>query len=297
MSLPTSNTQLRPRPWGDYAFVGDRLVPIAQASVSVLDRGLLRGEGVFEALRTYRGKPFAVRRHLDRMEASAKTTLVRLPDRSLLCRAVTEVVEANGFLESRIQLTVTSGPGGPGPDPVGDPEPTTIAIATPLSAVSVDDPIRVITLPWMRHEGAVLTGVKPISYLDHMVGRRWARLQGVDDGIWTNSLGQVTEATGANLFIVTDGVVVTPPLEEGLLAGVTRDLLLLRCGERGVPVEIRPLTVDDVLTADECFVTSSPREAIAVCELDGKSIGKGERPVLTGIIEDFRAWAPEHIDP
>ncbi|MCC7077697.1 MAG: aminotransferase class IV [Acidimicrobiia bacterium] len=288
-------------PWGRYAFLGTAVVPIEEASVSVLDRGLLRGEGVFEALRTYAGVPFAVRRHLDRMEESARTTLLALPERMILRRAVEETAAANDFLaggfETRIQLTVTAGPGGPGPDPFGDPDPTVIAIATRLPTVVDDTPLTALTLPWMRHESAVLTGVKPTSYLDHLVGKKWARQNGADEGVWTNSRGQITEATGANLFVVREGAVVTPPLEAGLLAGVTRDLVLDRCRERGVPVLVTPLTREDVLSADECFITSTPREAVAISTLDGTPIGTGERPVFSGVVADFRRWAPAHPDP
>lgn len=288
-------------PWGPYAFVGTELVPTEQATVSVLDRGLLRGEGVFEALRTYGGVPFAVSRHLRRMVSSASATLLDLPDQAVLRRSISEITQANDFLsdgfETRVQLTVTAGPGGPGPDPYGNPEPTLIALATRLPLVTDDSPIAAVTLPWMRHESAVLTGVKPTSYLDHLVGKKWARRQGADEGLWTNSRGHITEATGANLFVVLSGVLVTPPLEAGLLAGVTRDLILDRCRVRGVPTEITPLMREDLLSADECFITSTPKEAVAVASLDGEPIGSGDRPILHGIVEDFRSWAPSNLDP
>lgn len=284
-------------PWGRWVFLDDRVVAVEDASVSVLDRGLLRGEGVFEGLRTYRGVPFAVSRHLARMHHSADNCDVRLPSDDLLRRAVHDVIDANGFSETRVQLTVTSGPGGPGIESWGDPAPTLLAIASELRPPVGDGTVTAVTLPWIRHESAALTGLKPTSYLDHVVGKKWAMRNGADEGIWTNSSGHVTEATGSNLFVVRDGTVLTPPLDAGLLAGVTRDLLMQRCVAGGVPLDEVMLTRDDVLGADEVFLTASSREAVAVRSVDGQPIGTGATPVLDRLLADFRAWVLTHPDP
>jgi branched-chain amino acid aminotransferase len=284
-------------PWGRWVFLDDRIVAVEDASVSVLDRGLLRGEGVFEGLRTYRGVPFAVTRHLARMHHSAANCDVRLPPESRLRRAVSDVIDANGFSETRVQLTATSGPGGPGIESWGDPAPTLVAIASELQLPTGDRTVTAVTLPWVRHESSALTGLKPTSYLDHVVGKKWAMRHGADEGIWTNSSGLVTEATGSNLFIVRDGTVRTPPLDAGLLAGVTRDLLMLRCAAIGIPLVETMLTRDDVLGADEVFLTASSREAVAVRTVDGEQVGTGATPVLDRLLADFRAWVLEHPDP
>lgn len=273
------------------------VVPTTEARISVLDRGLLRGEGVFETIRTYGGVPFAMGRHVRRMHKSAAAAGIRLPPDADLVAAVEAACAANAFPETRVHLTVTGGPGGPAPDPMGDVAPTTIALAG-----EIRDPVDVaeltaVTLPWVRHEGAALTGVKPTSYLDHLIGHKWAHGKGADEGLWRNSAGAVTEATGSNLFVVSGGCVVTPPVSAGLLPGVTRDLVLERCRARGVPAEERNLSVEDVLAADECFLTSTTKEAAAVVSVDGHRVGAGPHPVVDAIVADWRAWAPAHPEP
>ena len=195
-------------PLGRFVWLNGSIVPTAEAKVSVLDRGLLRGEGVFETMRTYGGALFAAGRHLARMQMSADAAGVRLPPPEVLREAVSAAVAANGFPESRVQLTVTSGPGGPTPDPIGHPEPTLVVIVLPLGSQTARPVVTAVTLPWIRHESAALTGVKPTSYLDHLVGHKWAHQQGADEGLWRNSAGEVTEATGSNLFVVRGGVVL-----------------------------------------------------------------------------------------
>lgn len=284
----------RPNRTGEYVVLDGDVLPTTAARISVLDRGLLRGEGVFETIRTYAGVPFAVSRHLARMHQSAAAAGIRLPPDPALVDAIIAACAANGFAETRVHLTVTGGPGGPAPDPTGDVEPTTIAIAGEIRDPEGVAEVTAVTLPWVRHEGAALTGVKPTSYLDHLIGHKWALSHGADEGLWRNSAGDVTEATGSNLFVVRAGVVSTPPVAAGLLPGVTRDLVLERCLARGVPAEESTLAVADLVGADECFLTSTTKEAVAVTAVDGHRIGAGAHPVVDAIVADWRRWAPAH---
>lgn len=287
----------RPNRIGKHVVLDGDVVPTSEAKISVLDRGLLRGEGVFETVRTYAGVPFAVSRHIARMHQSAAAAGIRLPPDVDLVGAIEAVCHVNGFAETRVHLTVTGGAGGPAPDPIGDVEPTTIALAGELRDPDGTVEVTAVTLPWVRHEGAALTGVKPTSYLDHLIGHKWAQGNGADEGLWRNGVGDVTEATGSNLFVVRGGVVTTPPVSAGLLPGVTRDLVLERCHARGVPAEERTLTVADVTGADECFLTSTTKEAVAVVSVDGGRVGDGAHPAVDAIVADWRRWAPSHPDP
>lgn len=287
----------RPARTGAYVVLDGEVLPTTDAKISVLDRGLLRGEGVFETIRTYAGVPFAVSRHIARMHQSAAAAGIRLPPDTALVGAIDAACAANGFTETRVHLTVTGGPGGPAPDPMGDVEPTTIALAGELRDPDGVAEVTAVTLPWVRHEGAALTGVKPTSYLDHLIGHKWAHDHGADEGLWRNSAGDVTEATGSNLFVVRAGVVSTPPVAAGLLPGVTRDLVLERCLARGVPADERTLAVADLVGADECFLTSTTKEAVAAVSVDGYRIGDGTHPVVDSIVADWRNWAPAHPDP
>jgi len=287
----------RPNRIGDHVVLDGDVLPVGEARISVLDRGLLRGEGVFETVRTYGGVPFAVGRHLARMHKSAAAAGIRLPDDEVLRASILLVCEANGFAETRVHLTVTGGPGGPAPDPMGDVSPTTIALAGEVVDPDGVGEVTAVTLPWDRHQGAALTGVKPTSYLDHLIGHKWAHQQGADEGLWRNGDGDVTEATGSNLFAVVDGAVVTPPVEAGLLPGVTRDLVLERCRARGVPAREHTLHLEDVYGAQELFLTSTTKEAVAVTSVDGRDVGDGSHPVTDAVVADWRSWAPRHTEP
>ncbi len=280
-----------------FAVVDGAVVPTEKATVSVLDRGLLRGEGVFETLRSYESVPFALSRHIARMRMSADATGIRLPDDQTLRDAVTAANNANELTNARFQLTVTGGSGGPAPDPIGRPEPTTIVIMSKIPPQPAVSSVSAVTLPWVRHEGAALTGVKPTSYLDHLVGYRWAHDNGADEGLWRNSANEFTEATGSNLFAVIGGVVVTPPPESGLLPGITRNLMIERCASRGITVEERPLTDDDIHTADECFLTSTTKEAVSIASIDGFTIGGGSRDFVDALLDDWEQWVVSNPDP
>jgi len=224
--------------------------------VHALDHGMTVGDGVFETMRTHRGVPFALDRHLTRLARSAAGLGLALPDRALLERAVTEVVAASIEPECRIRLTVTAGAG-----PLGsgrsDGACTVIAATAPLEPIApVTD---VITVPWVRNERSPLAGLKTTSYADNVVALARPKEAGASEAIFANTRGELCEGTGTNVFVVIDGRLLTPPLSSGCLAGVTRELVL-ECTDA---VE-ETLPYDVLFSADEVFLTSTIREVQAV---------------------------------
>jgi branched-chain amino acid aminotransferase len=244
-------------------WLNGELVAEADATISPFDHGLLVGDGVFESLRLYRGRPFAVRRHLDRLERSAQGIALDLPDRAALESAIEEVAAANpGLTDARMRITVTSGRG-----PLGSARGD--ARSTVLLAMSAIAPLppsyRVHVAPWPRNERGALAGLKTVSYAENAIALAWARGQGADEAVLGNTIGNLCEGTGTNVFVAIGGRLITPPVSSGCLAGVTRDLVVELTGAAEEDV---PLTA--LADADEAFLTGTGAEVMPIAAVDGR---------------------------
>lgn len=265
-------------------WVNGSLVAAGDASVPALDHGITVGDGVFETLRVYAGIPFAVDRHLDRLERSAAGLGLSLPERDFLAQALHEVVAASGIDEARVRLTVTAGDG-----PLGsgrhDGDCTVVAaVATLEPAAEVTD---VITVPWVRNERSPLVGLKTTSYAENVVALARAKQAGASEALFANTRDELCEGTGTNVFVVIAGELLTPPLSSGCLAGITRELVL-ECTdavERDLPFTV-------LQEAEEIFLTSSTREVQAVAHVDGHPVPTAPGPVTRATAEAFRSLLP-----
>ena len=271
-------------------WIDGRLVDEADARVSPFDHALLTGDGVFETLKVYGGRPFAVRRHLDRLERSAAGLGLALPSRDVIARALLETVAANvDGVDGRVRLTVTGGPAPLGSDR-GDGVPTVIVAASPTSpwAATCD----VAVCPWPRNERSAVAGIKTVSYAENVVALAWAKERGAGEAIFANTVGDLCEGTGTNVFLVLDGRLVTPPLSSGCLAGVTRDLLveLLDVDEEAVPVGA-------LRDASEAFLTSSTREVQPIGAVDGVPLPAAPGPHTEKAAAAFRELVSRTLDP
>jgi branched-chain amino acid aminotransferase len=265
------------------------LVDPGEARVSAFDHGLTVGDGVFETLRVYGGVPFALRRHLDRLDRSAAGLGLALPDRSVLERACVEVVAAAGGGDARLRVTVTGGPGPLG-SARGDGGPTLLVAVAPLAPVS---PVAAVAVaPWPRNERGPVAGLKTTSYAENVVLLAWARQQGAEEAVVADTTGRLCEGTGANVFVVHDGRTRTPALSSGCLAGVTRALVL-----EHTDAEEADLAVDDLGTADEAFLTSSTREVQPVGSVGGRALPAAPGPCTTAAAAAFRALVGSDLDP
>lgn len=234
-----------------------RLADPATAGVLWSDRGLTVGDGVFESVKVEAGRPFALRRHLDRLGRSAAALGLAAPDRALVARGVAEAVAAWGPRDGRLRITATSGPGPLGPGRAAGP-PTLIVAVGPL--VVDRSPATVLVVPWVRNERGPLAGVKAISYADNVVALARARAAGAGEALVGNTAGRLCEGTGTNVFVGLGGRLCTPPLSSGCLAGVTRDLLLEALAAAGVPAEEVDLPLDALGDVDEVLLASTTRE-------------------------------------
>jgi branched-chain amino acid aminotransferase len=232
-------------------WIDGELVESADAAVSPFDHGLLTGDGIFETLRIYRGVPFAIRRHLERLAHSARGLGLRLPE--IDYRAAMEAVVASDDLtDGRLRITVTGGVAPLGADR-GDATPSVIVAAGPMVVwpASAD----VVIVPWRRNEHSAVAGLKTTSYAENVVALAYAHERGAGEALFLNTAGALCEGTGSNVFLVLDGELVTPPLSSGCLAGITRALVIELTGARE-----RDIPGDAWGDATEAFLTSSTRE-------------------------------------
>jgi branched-chain amino acid aminotransferase len=274
---------------GTIAWVDGRIVS-GQPAIRADDRGLW-GDGVFEALKVVDGVPFALRRHLDRLVASARPISLTI-DLAAVRAAIDGVLPNAAHFPSPcwLRVTVTAGPAKMA---AGDRPTTPTVIAAVAPMVPWRPVTDVVVLPWRRNERGALAGLKTISYLENGVGLRHAHDRHAEEGIFANTAGNLCEGTGTNIFVVHDGRLVTPPLSAGCLAGVTRALLLEwvpDIAEADLPVEV----------LDECpeaFITSTSRDVHPIARIDGRLLAGAPRPLTRRAMTVFAERAGADPDP
>jgi branched-chain amino acid aminotransferase len=269
--------------------IDGRPVAPEAAKVSVFDRGFLYGDSVFETLRTYAGHPFALERHLARLAASAERVFIEVPvSLEQLGREVESAVVGAGNHESYIRVSVTRGIGESlGLDPGLSRHPLRVIIVTPLKAPPAayyQDGVSVITRRASRvTDGGGASGAKIGNYLAAVLATREMVAAGAAEALLVDGRGQVIEGATSNVFaVLADGSLLTPPEEDGILLGITRETVLSVAAELGLSCRTASLPLEVLLGASEVFITSSVRELLPVVRVDGNLIGSG-RPGATSL--------------
>lgn len=272
-------------------WLNGRLVPPEEALVSVFDHGFTVGDGVFETLKVIGGRPFAVRRHLERLARSASGLGVPVPLTDARLRAVIdEVVAAAGLDLARLRITLTAGvtPLGSGR---AEGRPTLVVVAGPLAPWPAET--AAVTVPWPRNERSPLAGVKATSYAENVIALAEAHKVGASEAIVPNTVGNLCEGTGTNVFAVIGGELVTPPLLAGCLAGVTRALvldLLPDADEADVPMTA-------LAGADEVLLTSTTRDVQPLRLLDGRPLPGVDGPWAQRAMAAIADLQSRDLDP
>jgi branched-chain amino acid aminotransferase len=258
------------------------LVAPEQAVVSVFDRGFLYGDGVFEVFRTWDEVAIDLDAHLTRLFASAALLGIKSLDKARVADAVKRTLANSGPGEHRVRVVLTRGPGAllARPDSLGPGR--TIVIVEPLPAQPTEVSLALVDWPLPRRVGA---GHKTLAYLDHILARELAAALGADEAARLGADGDVVECATANLFIVAGGVVATPPIDVGILPGVTRARVLSACAAAGIVAQERRIAPAELYSADEVFVTSAVRGVVPVTRIDGTARMAG--PVTRRIIEGY----------
>jgi branched-chain amino acid aminotransferase len=278
--------------------VNGRISSEQDAVISVFDHGFLYGEGIYETMRTYHGRPFLYDRHLRRMRRSAELISLTIPfSDAELAERIGETMAAAPFRgESYIRVLVTRGVGELTYDLTATPTPSVVIIVKP----QVDPPreayekgVSVAIVDVVRnHPGTVNPMIKSNNLLNCALAMQEAYRRGAFEGVMRNYRGELTECTTSNLFVVKNGTALTPPLDAGLLPGITREFLFDIGTEVGVEVREQVLRDADLLDADEAFLTSTTREAVPIVTVNGQKVGTGvPGPVTKTLLDGFRKAA------
>jgi branched-chain amino acid aminotransferase len=277
------------------AVVDGKTSALESATVSVKDRGFLYGDSIFETLRTYGGAPFALDRHLARLERSAALAHIAMPlSREAFASEIAEAVRAAGNAESYVRVMVTRGQGELGLDPGLAGEPTRVVIVTPLESPPesvYEYGIAASTFGVRRAaDGTGAEGAKLGNYLVSVLAVRAARAAGASEALIVDGEGRIVEGATSNVFFVERGALVTPPVEAGILAGITRGVVLDVARDSGISVSFHAPLRSDLGRFDEVFISSSIRELVPVVRVDGAPIGDGTPgPVHRRLLAAFRA--------
>jgi branched-chain amino acid aminotransferase len=271
-------------------YISGKFFPQEDAKISVFDHGLLYGDGVFEGLRSYRGKVFRLDEHIRRLYESAKAIWLEIPmSPDEMCGAVNESVRINKIDDGYIRLVVTRGAGTLGLDPNRCSNPQVIIIADAIALYPkelYEKGLEIVTVSVQRnHPAALSPRIKSLNYLNNILAKIEGIQAGCIEALMLNHKGEVAECTGDNIFLVHHGVLQTPPLEAGILEGVTRDAVIEVALEAGIEVREMPLTKHDVYVADECFLTGTAAEIIPVVRVDSRVIGTGKPGPMTRDLE------------
>ena len=276
-------------------YISGTLFEKADAKISVFDHGLLYGDGVFEGLRSYAGRVFRLDAHVERLYDSARAIGLTIPmERAAMAAAVRDTLEANSLRDAYIRLIVTRGSGSLGLDPRKTTDPQVIIITDQIQLYPpelYEHGLKIVTAATIRnHPAALNPRIKSLNYLNNIL----AKMEGINAGcleaLMLNAKGEVAECTGDNIFVVRKGVVLTPPIDAGILEGITRDAVIELARGAGIEVVERPMDRLDVYNADECFLTGTAAEVIPVVEVDGRPIGEGRPgPVTRDLLGRFRA--------
>jgi branched-chain amino acid aminotransferase len=256
------------------------------AKVSVYDHGLLYGDGVFEGMRSYGGRVFRLEEHLTRLWNSAKAIWLEIPiGRDELGRQIHDLLKTNNIKDGYVRLVVTRGAGTLGLDPNRTANPQVIIITDHISlypAEFYENGLEIVTASTIRNHSAALSPrIKSLNYLNNILAKIEGLRAGCIEALMLNTKGEVAECTGDNIFIVRAGDVFTPPLDAGILDGITRQTVITLAREEGLKVYEHGLTKYDVYTADECFLTGSAAEIIPVVKIDNRVIGSGKPGPVT----------------
>jgi branched-chain amino acid aminotransferase len=280
--------------------VNGRISGEHQAVVSVFDHGFLYGEGVYETLRTYNRRIFQYRRHVRRLRRSAQMIALEVPfSDDALAAEIDATMSAAAFEgEAYVRVLLTRGVGELTYDPRATPAPTLVVIVKPQvdppSQVYTDGVGVVIVDIVRNHPRAVNPLIKSNNLMNSALAMQDALRRGAFEGVMRNYRGELTECTTANLFVVRAGAVLTPPVEAGLLPGITRECIFEIGRNVGIDIREAVLRDDDLYGADEAFLTSTTREAVPIVHVDDRKIGTGRPGVITmRLLEAFRdaAWA------
>lgn len=262
-----------------WVYLDGAYLPAAEARVAADDAGLLYGRGLFETFRARRGAVYRLERHLERLAAGAQVLGIALPPAlAELPDVVRELTERCGLEDARVRLTLTAGPSTGLRASAGGGRPSLLIQARPAT----DYPERLhevgvaaVVASVRRNETSPLSRVKSLNYLDNLLAREEARRAGADEALFLNTRGLLADGSASNIFILRGGGLLTPPVEDGALPGVTRGAVLELAGAADITAREASLSREELLGADEAFLTNAVAGVLPLVSVDGAKLGSG----------------------
>lgn len=275
-------------------YIDGKFYPKSEAKISVYDHGLLYGDGIFEGIRAYDGVVFKLKEHIDRLYTSAHTIMLDIPvSKEQMQRIVLNTLKKNKLKEAYIRLIVTRGIGDLGLDPRKCPKASIIVITEPtiiLHSKEMKEKGITTMITWVKRDSVNATSheVKSLNYLNNVLAKIESNSAGIDEAIYLDQAGFVCEGTAENVFMIKEGKISTPPTSTGALRGITRTVVMTLAEKIGNPVVERNITPNELLTADEVFLTGTAAEIIPVREVNKRVIGNGKLgPITERLMQEF----------
>ena len=277
-------------PTGLTVYVDGEYVGGSDARLSIWDHGFLYGDGIFEGMRLFDGSLFRPRDHLARLERSARSIGLEIPlGADELLDVICEVIVRSGLRDAHARPIVTRGFGMPGLDPSRCERSSLVVAAYPFPPLLGSDPITALISSVVRKAPrSVGAHVKSLNYLDAVLAKRQATAAGMQEAIMLDGLGAVAECSAANLFLVSDGVLVTPTTRAAL-PGITRRTIIELAAEQGIPVEERDVWPMELYIADGVFATGSGAGIVPIAEVDGNRLATAGDPIVAALTDGYRA--------
>jgi branched-chain amino acid aminotransferase len=271
---------------------GEQVDPAAP-TIAALDHGMTVGDGVFETCRVVDGAPFALRRHLARLDRSMAGLGLPHADHEVIEAGIKSVLGGEPIAFGRLRATVTAGVGPLGSE--RNDSPLTYIVAAGPQPPNPES-AKLVVVAWTRNEHGAAAGLKTTSYAENVVALAFAQKHGAVEAVFSNTAGNLCECTGSNVFVVVDGEILTPDLASGPLAGVTRELVIAWCRQEGLSVRAVPLPMSILDRATEVFITSSTKDVLAIHAIDDRQV-PAPGPLTARAAEIFARLSAEHLDP
>lgn len=270
-------------------YLNGKFVPKEEAKVSVFDHGYLYGDGIYETMRAYKGMLFHLERHLARLKHSADSISLRLPiPLDKIGDALNQTVKANNLAEAYVRIQISRGPGEIGLDPALCPAPTIVIVAKPFKEYPSEYYERGVSVAIVNtrrnHPLALNPSIKGTNFLNNILAKIESLRAGAYEAVMLNWEGYVAEGTISNIFMVKDGLLCTPDLKTGILEGVTRGLVLDLARKEKIEMREKSILPEELLGADEVFITNTMIEVMPVTSVNGNSVGTGEPGPVTAIL-------------
>lgn len=287
-----------PQQW---AFLNGRFLPLTEATVSITNVALTHGAGLFETLRAHQGRVFRGERHLRRLRRSAERFAFNLPlDFDRLIDHAEELIRRNELTDARLRIMISAGPASP-TTPADEHALTTVITAGPFLPQPPEIYERGITVwicPYRQSAADPTTGHKTLSYLPRLVALREAREKHCAEALWFTPENRLAEGSISNVFVVAGGAVRTPPLDTPVLPGITREAVIELCRGGLADIHETPLTIHDLLDADEVFITNVGMGICPVARIERHPIASEKPgPLTRRLIDAFRDLVERECSP